>query len=103
MEVACNPTDRGIKAKPNLLVKLGIKTLMATIIFEEIQRDPKGLVERLRSGETLIVTEGEEVLAEIMPAKKQRPIGLAKGQFVVPDDFDKPMPDEFYALLVGKE
>ena len=27
-------------------------------------------------------------------AKTRRPFGLAKGEFVVPDDFDDPLPDE---------
>lgn len=76
---------------------------MSTITLEEIKRDPQGLLERVRSGETLILTEGEEVLAEIKPVKKQRPIGLAKGLFVVPDDFDEPLPDDFYDLFEGKK
>lgn len=30
-------------------------------------------------------------------AKNLRPFGLAKGQFVVPDDFDAPLPEEVLA------
>lgn len=30
---------------------------------------------------------------------KQRPIGLAKGQFTVPDDFNDPLPDKILDLF----
>ena len=30
---------------------------------------------------------------------KQRPIGLAKGEFTVPDDFNAPLPDEILDLF----
>ncbi len=30
---------------------------------------------------------------------KQRPIGLAKGKFTVPDDFNDPLPDEILDLF----
>jgi antitoxin (DNA-binding transcriptional repressor) of toxin-antitoxin stability system len=80
---------------------------MSTITLEEIQRNPKGLLERVRSGETLLLTENDQALAEIKPlihkAKVPRPYGLSKGEFVVPDDFDDPLPDEFYDLFEGKE
>ncbi|WP_261365087.1 hypothetical protein [Anatilimnocola floriformis] len=33
-------------------------------------------------------------MAEIRPAEVRRPSGLCAGQFVVPDDFDAPLPDE---------
>ena len=33
---------------------------------------------------------------------KQRPIGLAKGEFVVPDDFNDPLPDEILDLFEPK-
>ena len=33
---------------------------------------------------------------------KQRPIGLAKGEFTVPDDFNDPLPDEILDLFEPK-
>ena len=30
---------------------------------------------------------------------KQRPFGLCKGEFVVPDDFNEPLPDEILELF----
>jgi antitoxin (DNA-binding transcriptional repressor) of toxin-antitoxin stability system len=76
---------------------------MLAVTLEEIQRDPRAVLERVRLGQTLLLTEGEEILAEIKPVKKQRPIGLSKGRFVVPGDFDAPLPDEILKRLQGGE
>ena len=33
------------------------------------------------------------------PAKKMRPFGLCAGEFIVPDDFDAPLPDDILNLF----
>jgi antitoxin (DNA-binding transcriptional repressor) of toxin-antitoxin stability system len=72
---------------------------MTTITLEDIQRDVAGYLHRVQSGETLLVMEADAPLAEIKPArttnaggKPLRPVGLCAGEFVVPDDFDAPLP-----------
>jgi hypothetical protein len=43
--------------------------------------------------------------AEMQPTsetKTLRPIGLAAGEFVVPDDFDDPLPDELLDAFEGR-
>ena len=35
--------------------------------------------------------------------EKLRPIGLAAGEFTVPDDFDDPLPEEILRLFEGGE
>ena len=36
------------------------------------------------------------------PLSQPRPIGLAKGQFTVPDDFNAPLPEEVLQAFEGK-
>ena len=36
-------------------------------------------------------------------AAARRPVGLAEGQFVVPDDFDDPLPPEIQRYFEGYE
>jgi hypothetical protein len=49
----------------------------------------------------VIVVE-EEVPSEIeAPPRGQRPLGLLRGQFVVPDDFDAPLPSEIQRYFDG--
>lgn len=74
---------------------------MTTITIEEIQCDLIGYLQRVAGGETLLVMQVDKAVAEIKPAsqdagaKQLRPIGLAAGDFVVPDDFDAPLPHDF--------
>ena len=36
------------------------------------------------------------------PSEQWRPIGLAQGQFTVPDDFNAPLPEEVVRTFEGK-
>ncbi|MGI4790897.1 MAG: type II toxin-antitoxin system Phd/YefM family antitoxin [Janthinobacterium lividum] len=74
---------------------------MVTIDISDIQRDLSGYLHRVQAGETLLVLEADQPLAEIKPVdnfgartKKPRPFGLCAGDFVVPDDFDAPLPED---------
>jgi antitoxin (DNA-binding transcriptional repressor) of toxin-antitoxin stability system len=67
------------------------------VTVEEVSADPKGILHRVREGETVIVTEADRPVAEIRPietVRRPRPFGLAAGSFVVPDDFDDPLPED---------
>ena len=64
---------------------------------EEMKRDPEGVLHRVLEGETLVLTDHDRPVAEIRPidfVRKPRPFGLAAGTFVVPDDFDDPLPED---------
>lgn len=41
----------------------------------------------------------DRVVESYRQQNKQRPIGLAKGKFTVPDDFNDPLPDEILDLF----
>lgn len=77
-----------------------------SIDIEEMQRDLRGYLRRVAAGETLVVLESDKPLAEIKPigpsAQQPRPFGLCAGEFVVPDDFDAPLPDEIVDLFEGQ-
>jgi antitoxin (DNA-binding transcriptional repressor) of toxin-antitoxin stability system len=64
------------------------------VTVEEMTRDPKAVLDRVREGETLVLLEQDRPVAEIRPIKavrRPRPFGLAAGTFIVPDDFDDPL------------
>ncbi|MEX2213618.1 MAG: type II toxin-antitoxin system prevent-host-death family antitoxin [Phycisphaeraceae bacterium] len=74
---------------------------MATISIDDIQRDLAGFLRRIQAGESLTIVQASMPVARITPMsgaapvqREKRPFGLAKGQFIVPDDFDAPLPDE---------
>ncbi len=41
----------------------------------------------------------DEIVESYRQQNKKRPIGLAKGEFTVPDDFNDPLPDEILDLF----
>ena len=53
------------------------------------------LLKRVAAGEEIIVTRAGQLLAKLVPIRtgpKTRILGSAKGEFVVPDDFNDPLP-----------
>jgi prevent-host-death family protein len=55
------------------------------------------LLERVASGEEIIIAKAGKPVARLVAIKApkgKRPLGLAKGEFTVPDDFDDPLPRE---------
>ena len=78
---------------------------MATVNFEDIQRDLLGYLRRVQAGETLVIVQADEAVAELKPvtpsARQPRPFGLCAGEFLVPDDFDSPLPEEIIKEFDG--
>ena len=74
--------------------------LMNIIEFQQIENDVTGFLRQIAAGEALMIVKNGTPIAETKPlphaeTKQQlRPIGLAKGLFTVPDDFDAPLPEE---------
>ena len=82
---------------------------MATISIEEMQRDVNGYLQRVKAGETLVITQQNKPVAEVKPVASSnttspvlRPFGLCAKEFVVPDDFDQPLPEEIISHFEGK-
>lgn len=71
--------------------------MLMNVSVEEVTKDPERFLHRVIEGETLVVTQHDRPVAEIRPieaVRRPRPFGLAAGSFVVPDDFDDPLPDD---------
>jgi antitoxin (DNA-binding transcriptional repressor) of toxin-antitoxin stability system len=63
-------------------------------------------LDKLKKGETIILCKHNEPVAEIrgLPShpSRKRPIGLAKGQFTIPDSFFEPLPDDLLKAFSGQ-
>src|SRR5262245_14815473 len=88
---------------------VGYNGTVTTISVEEIERDLVNCLARVKAGETLVVTEAEQPVAELRAVvesppdgQSPRPFGLAAGEFTVPDDFDEPLPEAILRLFEGK-
>ncbi len=64
-------------------------------------------VGRLMKGETILLCKRNVPIAEIRPLPKikrsKRPVGLAAGQFEIPDGFFEPLPPEIVEAFRGED
>ena len=78
---------------------------MSIITVQDLQRDLADFLRRLEAGESFLVVRGERPLAEVRPvpapAAGPRPYGLCAGQFTVPADFDRPLPEDILQEFEG--
>jgi antitoxin (DNA-binding transcriptional repressor) of toxin-antitoxin stability system len=79
-----------------MLLPSRFNTRMTAVNIQEIDRGSVGYLRRVEQGKTLLVLHDERPVAGIKPVPPPltlpRPFGLCKGQFTVPDDFDRPLP-----------
>jgi prevent-host-death family protein len=60
------------------------------------------LLERVALGEEVVIAKAGKPVAKLVPINDQpktRILGSAKGEFVVPDDFNDPLPKEIEDLF----
>jgi prevent-host-death family protein len=79
---------------------------MIQVSIDEIKRDFPAYLERVEAGETLVIVESGKPVAEIKPilsdSSSLRPFGLCAGKFIVPDDFDEPLPENIINEFEGR-
>jgi prevent-host-death family protein len=59
------------------------------------------LLQRVAAGEEIAITRRGEAVARLVPVRRTggRRLGIDRGRWVVPDDFDAPLPDEVLAAF----
>ncbi len=71
--------------------------LTIQVSIDDIARDVRTYLQRVEAGTTVVIIDAGHPIAELKPLgidmPTQRPFGLAAGTFVVPDDFDAPLPN----------
>ncbi len=70
--------------------------IMITVNIADAKSRLAEYLRRVEQGETVTIARRNRPIAELrglkQPLRKQRPAGLCAGDFVVPDDFDGPLP-----------
>jgi prevent-host-death family protein len=64
------------------------------------------LLQRVASGEEITIARAGVPVARLVPIaseKKERPLGFARGEVWIADDFDAPLPDDLLAEFYGGE
>lgn len=78
---------------------------MKSVNTHEAKTQLSRLLRRVAAGEEItIANRGVPVarLVPVPPEKAQRVLGIYRGQFTVPDDFDAPLPEDLLALFEGR-
>jgi len=74
--------------------------VMVDVNVHEAKTQLSRLLDQAMSGEEVIIMRSGRRLVRLVPmenAPARRVLGTAKGDFVVPDDFDDPLPEEVLA------
>ena len=74
-----------------------------TVTVKDMQQRLPELLSQVSSGKTIIIEKNKKPLARLVGIEsnsKKRIAGLNKGEIRVSDDFDTPLPDEFW--LAGR-
>jgi prevent-host-death family protein len=64
------------------------------------------LLRRVAAGEEITIANRGVPVARLVPVprkKAERVLGIFRGQFTVPDDFDAPLPDDLLDLFEGRK
>jgi antitoxin (DNA-binding transcriptional repressor) of toxin-antitoxin stability system len=79
---------------------------MIQVSIDDIERDVATYLQRVEAGETLVILRAGTPIAEIKPVvppiETLRPFGLCAEEFIVPDDFDAPLPEDILNAFEGK-
>lgn len=93
---------------PLIFYRSGYNLSIMNVQIDEIQNDLRKYLRQVEAGDTLTLFNGDQPVAEIKPLTpphkmgERRPFGLARGEFVVPDDFDDPLPEDILRSFEGE-
>jgi len=73
-----------------------------TISISEVQNSVQTLIALTKNGDEIVLEENGKAIVKITPfikpERKERVLGLGKGNYYMSDDFDDELPDEFWGF-----
>jgi prevent-host-death family protein len=78
---------------------------MTEVNVHEAKTNFSRLLSRVAAGEEIIIAKAGKPVARLVPfrkAKSKRPLGMDKGLFAVPKDFDALLPDDVLEVFEGE-
>lgn len=80
---------------------------METVNIHQATRDISSLLSRVALGEEIIIANQGIPIAKLVPfrtsSNRRSSLGQDRGKFIVPDDFNDPLPKEILAAFEGNE
>jgi prevent-host-death family protein len=78
---------------------------MIEVNIHEAKTHLSRLLARVAAGEEVILAKAGKPIARLVPFRKlkgERPLGIDKGRYRVPDDFDAALPENLLATFEGE-
>lgn len=79
---------------------------MAEVNIHEAKTHFSRLIARVAAGEEIIIAKAGKPVARLVPFHgrgRKRLLGMDRGLFAVPDDFDSPLPDDVIDTFEGRQ
>jgi prevent-host-death family protein len=79
---------------------------MKAVNTHEAKTQFSRLLRRVAAGEEITIANRGVPVARLVPVPREnspRVLGILRGEFTVPEDFDAPLPDELLDLFEGRE
>ncbi|NJR62833.1 MAG: type II toxin-antitoxin system Phd/YefM family antitoxin [Cyanobacteria bacterium CRU_2_1] len=80
---------------------------METVNIHQAKTNLSRLLSRVELGEEIIISNRGIPIAKLVPfhasSNRRASLGLDRGRFAVPEDFDAPLPEEILAAFEGGE
>lgn len=80
---------------------------METVNIHQAETNLSQLLLRVEHGEEIIISDRGIPIAKLVPfrtsSNRRDSLGQDKGRFIVPEDFNAPLPDEMLAAFEGGE
>ena len=81
--------------------------VMKKVNIADAKAGLSALLDRVEKGEIVTIMRRNEPIAELRPVRRQRkeprPWGQARGEFVVPEDFNDPLSDDLLDAFEGRD
>ena len=79
---------------------------MTTVDVEDAGEDLSRLVERVMTGDDIVISRGGTPVAKLVRLREEalprRRLGMLEGQITTSPDFDDPLPDDVLAAFEGR-
>lgn len=78
---------------------------MLEVNIHEAKTHLSRLLARVAAGEEIVIARAGKAVARLVPFHKpkgRRPLGIDRGRYEVPPDFDAPLPDDVIAAFEGE-
>lgn len=78
---------------------------MVMVNIHEAKTQLSRLLLRAIAGEEVVISKSGKPMARIVPfadSRQPRPLGLDRGLFTVPGDFNAPLPEDLLAAFEGR-